>query len=143
MSHFTEIKVDFQQKYEAELIAALEEVFGKVEVHDKAKELKAYTGQSATEAAHLGKTENCNIIIRQKDLQKAGGGLTNDAGYMRTEDGKYRVFIDVAGFSVANQGKVAQSYATRVSTKQLEAEGYQVKKVVENGVVRLEAKIWS
>lgn len=143
MSHFTEIKVNFLQQFEKELIAALEEVFGKIEVHETPVELKAYTGALASRAS-LGDTEKCHIVIRQAELQKAGGSLTNDAGYVRTSDGKYRVFIDSAGFSVAKQGKVAQTYAEKVAIKQFEAEGYQVTKVKgENGNIRLEARIWS
>lgn len=146
MSHFTEIKVNFQQEYEAELVAALKEMFGNVEVHDEAKELKAYTQQNASNAG-LGHTEKCHLIIRQKDLKKASGQewcATNDAGYERTSDGKYRVFIDKAGFTAEQQGKVAQSYAEKVATKQFEAQGYQVTKVKNaNGTIRLEATIWS
>lgn len=144
MSHFTEIKVDFQQKHEKELVAALREIFGEeVEVHDNAVELMAYTGAAASRAG-LGKTEKCHVVIRQEELRAAGGGCTNDAGYMRTEDGKYRVFIDSAGFTTTQQNKVAQAYATKVSTKELTAQGYQVRQIKgENGTIRLEAKIWS
>lgn len=145
MSHFTEIKVNFLQQYEAELVAALREQFGEVEVHEVGKELRSYTGAKASNAG-LGHTEMCHIIIRQKELKKVAGDycMTNDAGYERTKDGKYRVFIDTAGFSKDLQGKISQSYAEKVATKQFEAQGYQVTKIRNpNGTVRLEARIWS
>lgn len=142
MSHYTEIKVNFDQKYERELVAALEEQFGegKVEVHSEAKGLKMWNGTSA--AMEAGK---CHLVItKATQCLKAGHNvLSNDAGYERTEDGKYKAYIDPAGFSAALQGLVAQSYALRVSEKKLKAEGYMTKRVTKaDGTVRLEARIY-
>lgn len=143
MSHFTEIKVNFDQKYERELIAALEEHFGEgnVEVHEEGKNLKMWNGAAAGNQA--GK---CQLVIT-KDTQckKAGHNvLSNDAGYQRTNDGKYKAFIDAAGFGNDLQGLVAQSYALRVTEKKLKAEGYMTKRVQkEDGVIRLEARIYT
>lgn len=148
MSHYTEIKVDFDQKYEKELIEALREQFGEdgVEVHKEPVGLKLYNGTSALGNTGLGKTNKCHLIIRQDAQSKKAGHrvLSNDAGYERTDDGKYRAFIDAAGFSTQLQGLVAQSYAVRVSEKKLKAEGYMTKRVLkEDGTIRLEARIYS
>lgn len=143
MSHFTEIKVNFDQKYERELIAALEEHFGEgnVEVHEEGKSLKMWNDVAAGNQA--GK---CQLVItKATQVKKAGHNvLSNDAGYQRTSDGKYKAYIDAAGFSTNLQGLVAQSYALRVTEKKLKAEGYMTKRVAkEDGTIRLEARIYS
>jgi len=149
MSHFTEIKVNFDQKYEPQLINALEEHFGKgnVEVHEDGEDLKTYYGEVNRANSGLGKTEKCHLIVRKETQEKAAGrGLaTNDAGYYRTQDGKgYKVFLDHAGFNDRLQGLVAQSYGLLVAEKKLKAEGYMTKRVQkEDGVVRLEARIYT
>ena len=147
MSHFTTIKVEADQKNEKQFIAALEEHFGEgnVEVHEDGEWLKTYAGQSTQTAKHLGETNKCHIIIRKKTLEKKLGHdcATNDAGYERTADGKYRAYIDAAGFSTKLQGLVAQSYTLAVSEKKLKAEGYITKRVNKaDGVVRLEARLF-
>lgn len=148
MSHYTEIKVNFDQKYEKELIAALEEHFGEgnVEVHDDAKVLKLWNGVSSAQNTDWGKTDKCNLVITRATQSKKVGHdvLSNDAGYARTEDGKYKAFIDAAGFNKGLQGLVSQSYALKVSEKKLKAEGYMTKRVVKaDGTIRLEARIYS
>ncbi len=148
MSHFVEIKVNFDQKYEKELVSALEKQFGEgtVEVHDEAKSLKLWNGQSASNESYYGKAGKCNLIIRRSTQEKKAGGYvaSNDAGYERTEDGKYKAYIDEAGFSKALQGLVAQEYALQVSERKLKAEGYMTKRVEQNnGTVRLEARVWA
>lgn len=148
MSHFTEIRVNFDQKYEPQLIAALEEHFGKgnIEVHEEGEDLKTYYGEVNRTNSGLGRTEKCHLIIRKAIQEKKAGHniATNDAGYRRTEDGKYKVFVDNAGFNDRLQGLVAQSYGLLVAEKKLKAEGYMTKRVQkEDGVVRLEARIYT
>jgi len=148
MSHFTEIKVNFDQKYEKELIGALEEHFGEgnIEVHEEGEDLKTYMGTVNNRNSGLGKTEKCHLIIRRATQEKAAGHhiATNDAGYCRTEDGKYAVYLDAAGFSPKLQGLVAQSYGLKVAEKKLKAEGYMTKRVQkEDGTIRLEARIYT
>lgn len=148
MSHYTEIKVNFDQKFEKELISALEEQFGEggVEVHNEAASLKLWNGQGTTQDTGYGKANKCHLIIRRETQSKKAGHnvLSNDAGYERTEDGKYKVYLDAAGFGQNLQDKVTQSYTLKVAEKKLKAEGYIVKRVPqENGTIRLEARIWS
>lgn len=150
MSHYTEIKVNFDQKYEKELISALEEQFGMggVEVHNDAAPMFDYFGRPLTESGknHSLWAPPCHLIIRRDTQSKAAGQqvASNDAGYERTADGKYKAYLDIAGFSQKAQDKVAQEYTLKVSEKRLKSEGYTVKKVpMANGTVRLEASIWS
>ncbi len=147
MSHFTEIKTNFLQKHEKQLIAALEEHFGsgKVEVHTSGEELRTYAGTLASKA-QLGHTEKCHLIIRRKTQEDYIGHsvATNDAGFARNGDGGYDVFVDRAGFSTELQGLVAQSYTLLVAENELQAEGYQTSRVSkEDGSVRLEARIYA
>lgn len=134
MSHFAELSVDFDQAHEAELVAALEKQFGKgnVEVHEVPKDLHLYTGAVATRNSTAGfQADKCHLIIRKENQQKDRQYYTtNDAGYRRTEDGKYKAFIDEAGFSKEKQGYVSQEYAALVSEKQLRSKGYVVQRQV-------------
>lgn len=149
MSHFTEIKVAFDQKYEKELVGALEEVFGEgnIEVHPEGEDLKTYNGVvNLGNSSGLGRTEKCHLVVRKAVQEKAIGHrmAINDAGYCRTDDGKYSVYLDAMGFNATLQGKVAQSYGLKVAEKKLKAEGYMTKRVQkEDGTIRLEARIYS
>jgi len=125
MSHYTKMSIAAQQKYEAELISALKNHFGEKAVEscgDKKQKLKDWQGQDTSMKA--------NIIIRKKDLGKKIGRsvLANDLGYERNKDGGYDVHVDAAGFPQSDQDLVAKFYADKVATKQLKAQGYQVKR---------------
>lgn len=148
MSHFSEIKVDFSQKYEKELVAALEEQFGKgnVEVHPNGAALFGYRGDNRSKADEKSPdyAPLCNLIIRQGHV----GASSNDVGYRRTEDGRYVAYIsdfDKGGhYNTQKQHKVAQHYAEKVSTKQLKAKGYTVKKELQkDGTIKLVATRYS
>lgn len=141
MSHFTEMQVDYLQKNEAQLVAALEECFGQgnVEVHEEGAGLMGYGGDNRSK---LSKTNAnyappCHIIIRRKHV----GGAANDIGYCRTEDGKYAAYVSDydkgANFNKAKQNQVTQDYTVGVTTKQMKNQGYMVKKVTDKGVVKL------
>jgi hypothetical protein len=142
MSHFSEIKVDFSQKYEKELVAALEEKFGKghVEIHPEGAALFGFQGDNRAHANQNSPdyAPPCHIIIRRKHV----GASANDVGYRRTEDGKYVAYISDydkgSTFQPKKQNEVAQSYAEKVSTKQLKAKGYTVKRQVQkDGTIKL------
>lgn len=145
MSHFTEMSVNFDQKNEKDLIAALEEQFGEgsVEVHEEGAGLYGYGGdlrsKKATTSADYA--PECHIIIRRKHV----GSASNDVGYRRLENGKYAVYISDydkgSNFSKAKQDQVAQNYGVNVAEKNLKKQGWIVKKSVEkNGVIRLTAE---
>lgn len=148
MSHFTEVKVDFLQKNEKQLVAALEVQFGEgnVEFHEEGSSLKGYHGddRSKLPVSNPNYAPPCHIVIRRKNI----GSASNDVGYRRTEDGKYVAYISDfdkgANFNQAKQNKVAQEYAARVSEKQLKNQGYTVKRVPgKNGAMQIVATKFS
>lgn len=141
MSHFTEMKVDYLQKNEAQLVAALEECFGEgtVEVHENGAALYGYHGDNRAnlKSSNPNYAPPCHIIIRRSNV----GTSSNDVGYRRTEDGKYQAYIsdfDQGGhFNKTKQEKVTQSYTVGVTTKQMKLQGYTVKKTSEKGAIKL------
>lgn len=141
MSHFTEMKVDYLQKNEAQLVAALEECFGagNVEVHEDGAALFGYQGDNRAKlkTSSANYAPPCHIIIRRENV----GAASNDVGYRRTEDGKYQAYIsdyDQGGnFNKQKQNQVTQNYTVGVTTKQMKSQGYSVKKTTEKGVVKL------
>lgn len=142
MSHFTEIKVNFLQKNEKQLVAALETIFGEgnVEVHDDGASLVGYTGdnRSTLSKSNPNYAPPCHLIIRRKHV----GGASNDIGYQRTEDGKYVSYISDydkgSNFSAAKQNKVLQEYTAKVTEKQLKSQGYAMKREVQkDGTIKL------
>ena len=138
MSHYTEMTVNAQVKNETELVAALEEVFGKgsVEVHEKGAKLSG--GYDNT-----GKDKTAHLIIKKETIMKAkvaGCYGWNSIGYERQKDGSYMLHADPADFHTKTQGQVGQTYAENVSNKMLKAKGYLVKKeLLKDGKVRLTA----
>jgi len=142
MSHFTEIKVNFLQKNEKQLVAALETLFGEghVEVHDDGASLQGYHGddRSSLSKSNPNYAPPCHIIIRRKHV----GSASNDIGYQRTEDGKYVAYISDydkgSHYSTAKQNKVLQEYTAKVTEKQLKSQGYAMKREVQkDGTIKL------
>ncbi len=144
MSHFTEIKVNFLQKNEKALVAALETRFGvgNVEVHDGGAPLYGYHGDNRAELnkGNGNYAPPCHIVIRRKNV----GSASNDIGYRRAEDGTYVAYISDydkgSHFTPAMQKNVLQEYTANVAQRQLKAQGYTIKKVKDkNGLIKLEA----
>jgi hypothetical protein len=81
MSHYTKVKT--QIKSRACLVKALEDLGfeGKIEVHDIAKALVGYGGDTRQQKA--------NVILRRNDV----GGASNDIGFVLREDGTYEALI--------------------------------------------------
>lgn len=135
MSHFAKMSISAKTKFEKEMIAALVEYFGEkwVEVHQDAQEINMWNGTKSGNKA--------NIIVRRKGQEAKLGNkncLTNDFGLRREADETYTIFVDNAGFSAVEVNKVMQSYATKVSTKVLAAQGYNVSKTyTPDGKVKL------
>jgi hypothetical protein len=142
MSHFTEMEVAYDQKNEAQFIAALEEQFGKghVEVHADGAALYGYQGDNRATAPKNSKNyaPPCHIIIRRKHV----GSAANDIGYRRTEDGKYVAYISEFdsgnNFNTQKQNLVTQNYSALVAERNLKKQGWVVKKTkLENGTIRI------
>ena len=123
MSHYTELKINALVKNESDLIAALEEYFGKgnVEVSDELLPLTGYDKAAGKRA---------NIRVKKDAVAKANGGYAyNDLGYERQSDGTYRLHVDPVDFKQDAQERVAQDYAQRVATRKLKAMGYAYKTI--------------
>lgn len=142
MSHFTEMKVNFDCSQEAALIAGLEKVFGKghVEVHEDGAALVGYQGDNRAklEQSNASYAPPCHLIVRRQHV----GGASNDVGYRRTEEGQYVAYISDydkgANFNVNKQNEVKQVYTTEVTTKVLKERGYIAKAVKQpDGSVKI------
>jgi hypothetical protein len=137
MSHYTKASIQAQQKYEAELLTALCDHFGKegVESHGGTLvPLKMWNGGDSGLKA--------NIVIRQPTLGRKLGHkvLANDLGYERNKEGGYDVHVDATAFPKTSQDQVAQRYAELVAMKRLKATGYRVqRKQLEDGRIQLTA----
>lgn len=136
MSHYTKASIVAQQKYEAQLLTALNEYFGQagVETHDSKAVLRTWNGEDSGLKA--------NIIIRKKNLGRKLGRevLANDLGYERDATGGYDVHVDETAFPKAAQDQVSQRYAELVAMSRLKAQGYKVKSAkLEDGRVQLTA----
>lgn len=145
MSHFAELKVEFSQKNEAELVSALEQQFGKgsVEVHNEPKALFGYEGDNRSVVSQHSPdyAPPCHIIIRRMNV----GSMANDVGYRRNRDGTYSAFISEydnrSTFTAKKQNAVFQEYTLKVSEKSMRTKGYgSFKRVpLSDGSIRLEA----
>ena len=91
MSEYHECTTEIQD--EECLIKALEELGYKPEVHKEAKNLIGYVGDKRDQKAH--------IIIPRKQISQA----SNDIGFERMSDGKYKVLISAYDQSIAKGGK--------------------------------------
>jgi hypothetical protein len=138
MSHYVKLSIQAQQRFEAELVAALVQHFGegKVESHgDKKVDLLNYSGQKSGLKG--------NIVVRKATQGEKLGRyvLVNDLGYERNTKGGYDVHVDMDGFPQADQNLVAQFYAEKVATKQLQEKGYQVQRaLLPTGEIELTAQ---
>jgi hypothetical protein len=137
MSHFTEMKVNFQQRCESSLVEALKAKFGEqyVKVNEDAVKLTGYDA-AAQKRAH--------IVVKKEGvaLKNKRNHAYNDLGYERQPDGSYRLHYDPMDVEKGLHDELAQDYAVRVSEKQLELEGYTVTKSYVNGEVELVASKW-
>ena len=138
MSHYVRLNIQAQQRFEAELVAALVQHFGegKVESHgDKKVDLLSYTGQKSGLKGNI-------VVSKAAQGEKLGRYvLVNDLGYERNKAGGYDVHVDMDGFPQADQNLVAQFYAEKVATKQLQEKGYQVQRaLLPTGEIELTAQ---
>jgi len=130
MSHFSAVEVDFLSKNESCLIEALEEMYGKGNIEHSADGLALF-GYGGDDRSKLDKNNpnyapKCQIVIRRQHV----GGSSNDVGYCRTEDGKYKLYVSDfdqrSNFNAAKQKTVKQHYTASITKTQLRKQGYQV-----------------
>lgn len=147
MSHVTEMSVNVNPKHIDEFINALKDHFGAegVEVNlDSPIKMLRWNGESLHKASgSYGVAPECHIVVRRSTQEKKAGHslAVNDLGYrVNKEENKVDAFIDVSGFSKVDQDNVLMNYGAYVSAKQLKKQGYMLKRVNENGVVKLQAQ---
>lgn len=141
MSHYTKLAVNYQEKYEPELLLAIEKTLdAKPEVHEEPVELYNYWGeQTSRKTDATERSERCHIVVR-RGQGKLEGRATNDCGWRRNGQGGYDAFIDEAGIHAKEQGEISQLYSAAVAEKQMKSMGYTVqRKQLENGHVQLVA----
>lgn len=126
--------IQAQQKFEAELIEALEQHFGEgsVQVHEKPIALKDWMGHPTANKAHL-------VVPKNVQEKKAGHALAvTELGYERNKSGTYECHYDPDGFSAEHANLIAQYYAEKVTAKQMKKQGFSVaRKQLEDGRIQL------
>ena len=105
MSAYTEAQCAI--KDQADLVAALEEMFGKgnVEVHESPTNLYGYTGDRRADLAH--------IIVRRRHV----GGSSNDVGFRREADGSWTAVVSQYDTSHLRRRFEAADFTTEVKTR--------------------------
>ena len=108
--------LDTQIKEQKHLIAALEEMGYRVEVHPEGAALYGYEGRERPEKA--------NIIIRRRQLDSA----SNDIGFARIADGRYVArlseYDQQIGFNRKWLNRVHQVYKEKQTIAIAKAKGY-------------------
>lgn len=108
--------LDTQIKEQKHLIAALEEMGYRVEVHPEGAALFGYEGRERPEKA--------NIIIRRRQLDSA----SNDIGFARIADGRYVArlseYDQQIGFNQKWLNRVHQVYKEKQTIATARAKGY-------------------
>lgn len=147
MSHFTVMQISALQAHEKELVAALEERFGKgnVEVHTEAVPLLGVSGddRSLKDPSSPDYAPPCHIVVRRTNV----GPSANDLGFVRTPDGHYNLYVSNwdkgRNFTPAHQQQLRQRYAAGVTTKTMKSQGFEVEtKTTKTGAVRLRCIKW-
>jgi hypothetical protein len=131
MSHFTRCKTKISDA--AALKQALLDMgLKEVEVHQTATNLYGYQNDKRDQTAE--------VIVRRKFV----GGMSNDIGFKRGEDGTFEAIIseyDKTKYSAGWLKKLNQRYTFRKVSAELEDMGYEVGQVVnENGKITFEAQ---
>jgi hypothetical protein len=132
MSHFTKMEIKALEKNEAELVASLENHYGKgtVKTYSPAQKLQGYDA-SANKSAHLIITKD---VVRR--VEKTSG--YNDIGFERGKDGTYTLHYDPMDIPKTSLDKVMQDYAERVASKTMKAKGFSMRRELQkDGQVKL------
>ena len=119
MSHYS--KIETQIVEQDALLKALKDFgYGMVEVHNEPTNLYGYQGDRRNEVAH--------IIVRRRYISN----LSNDIGFLRTQDGRYKAIVseydqDILGESFVSD--ICQAYAYHAVVAELiEKQGFVVEK---------------
>ncbi|MFN3653410.1 MAG: DUF1257 domain-containing protein [Armatimonadota bacterium] len=131
MSHYVRCNTVFRDR--ESLVHALTELGWsreQIEDHEEATPLYGYQGDLRLETAH--------VIIRRRHI----GGLSNDLGFARQEDGTYAAIIseydrDSLGYDAAWLGRLRQSYAAEQIRKQCAQRRIPLQREVKDGRIIL------
>lgn len=128
MSHYTRVRTKIRKK--SALLKALADLgFKKVEVYDKAQNLRGFQDDIREDVA--------NIILRREEV----GGLSNDIGFVLQEDGTYEAIVSeydlntmssnkneltkgIRGYGEAWQKLLTLRYSKHVIEDECKAQGY-------------------
>ena len=133
MSHYTEVKTIFKDRYC--LVKALEAVYGKgsVEIHTQGAALIGYRGDDRSKTSGANYAPPCNVIVRRQKI----GQASNDIGF-RWNDGRFDAYVSEYDAGAFKNKGLEQKYATLVVKKQAAILGYTVQETKEqNGVTHL------
>lgn len=112
------------------LMAALKEMGFEPEQFEQPVPLVGYHGDERAQLAH--------IVVRRIQI----GSASNDVGFVKESDGRYRAIIsdfDSHRFNQSWLGKLTQSYAEHRALGIAKAKGYRfLGKTVSDGKVRLQ-----
>jgi hypothetical protein len=142
MSHFTQIECEFDADHLEEMIASLEELFGKgtVEYHAKGADMFGYQGdnRSSISTSSPDYSPRCEVIIRRHNV----GSASNDIGFKLQANGKFRAIVsefDRSRFTMQKQHKVQQDYSIAVGEKTLKAKGFtEIERIkMDDGSIKL------
>jgi hypothetical protein len=109
---------------------------GHIEVHDVAKSLVGYKGDSRSQKAH--------VIIRRKHV----GGASNDIGFEKCEDGSYKAWVSDYDKNVGigkriMEGELARCYSKKIILNTAsKTRGHKVKTIEEkDGRIRIRVSV--
>lgn len=147
MSHFAEIECCYKVESHEELMASLEEVFGKghVEFHEKGADLFGYGGDNRSKASPKSSdyAPPCEIVVRRKHV----GSAANDIGFKFQPDGSIKGYVSDYDrshtFTPQKRDRVAVDYQLRVGEKAMRAKGItKIERVkLDDGSTRLIGKM--
>lgn len=131
MSEYHICKVDYNDQ--ESLVAALEELGYKPQVHKEAQQLEGFQGDKRDQRAH--------VVVPRSQV----GGASNDVGYERQKDGKY--ICHVSGYDKTNwsrkEKQIKQSYTKNRVIKYARRKGWSVRSQskTQDGLVKVKIGI--
>lgn len=131
ISEFHTVEIEFQD--EECLVEALKEIGWTPVVHEESVSLEGYQGDKRKQKAH--------IVIPRKVV----GSASNDIGFERQADGKYKCHVSAYDQSnwKSKEQKIKQLYAKNVVLKQAKKTKFKLDKQTqdEDGTIRIRMRV--
>jgi hypothetical protein len=119
-------------QFEDDLVSALKEIYGNVENNGtKTKNLHGYTGDVRPEMA--------NIIVRRHNISS----LSNDLGFVKDSDGKYRMIISDYDKGIIKVDKIISKYTENVIKNKLKGKYRILGKTQKDGKQQIKLQVLS